>query len=615
MEDEVEEQKPNVVFVDRIEVLGEDKDEPKKPQPTIDPKLLAEIVAELGLQDPTLLAEVVSEFIGDTTEADKLMKELQESARKILTLENGFAIKNGTHPLNFKYETGKFQKVNITPKENELIYELIEPKLSAREEEKLKFIENVFDKLIGLEETAALHDAESRHHYLRQKFEELVRLYGIRLKEEEKERLYYYIERNFLKFGKIDVMMNDKFIEDISCNGPNQYLYIYHREHGSIRTNIKFDEKELNEFILRLSQLCGKHISILNPIMDASLPDGSRINMTLGSEVTKKGSSFTIRKFKKVPISPIELMAYGSVNEDILAYVWMLLDYGMSILVSGGTASGKTTLLNAICMFIKPQLKIVSIEDTPEINIEHPNWLQSVARWGFGAQGGGVSGISGISGMGGMTGAAGASKSRGEIGLYDLLVAALRQRPDYIIVGEVRGSEAFTMFQAIAVGHACLGTIHARSMNELIGRVESVPMNVPRTLFSNVDLVLFVSQIKSGDRIFRRVIEAVEVLELEADTKALITNPLFKWNAKDDSFDRVGRFMLFDRIAGEFGIPVKSLLEEHERRMSFIADLKNKKIMDHIEVTRKVVEYYRRADRLRVEYANKIPPNGAPNSS
>jgi flagellar protein FlaI len=340
---------------------------------------------------------------------------------------------------------------------------------------------------------------------------------------------------------------------------------------------------ELNKFVMRMAQISGRHISILQPIKDISLPDGSRANLTLGTEVTKKGATFTIRKFKDRPISPIELLDYSSIDARALAYLWTLLDYKRSILVSGGTASGKTTLMNALCIFIRPELKIVSLEDTPELNLVHPNWIQSVTRSGFGTESsGGAESVSGVSGI--------SAKSPGNIGLYDLLVAALRQRPEYIIVGEVRGAEAFTLFQAIAVGHACMGTIHAGNMRELISRVESNPMNVPRTLFSAMDVVCFSAMIRKGDRNVRRVMQIVEILELDTEGN-LITNPVFRWDAVNDRFVFTGKSHIFEKIQAQLGIREEELIKEMDKRAAFLKGLREGGIRDYTTVVEQIREY------------------------
>jgi flagellar protein FlaI len=449
------------------------------------------------------------------------------------------------------------------------------------QKKRMAIIERSLEKLISSKIVAI--KAEEREQFLRDKLEDIVRMYNWNLTEEYKDRMFFYLRKKYLGYDRIEILMKDHFIEDISCNGPNAYVYIYHRIYGSIRTSISFDDVTLNRFVMRMAQISGRHISILQPIKDISLPDGSRANLTLGTEVTKKGATFTIRKFKERPISPVELIDYNSIDSRALAFLWTLLDYKRSVLVSGGTASGKTTLMNVLCSFIKPELKIVSLEDTPELNLAHPNWIQSVTRSGFGAEAGGgsASGVSGLSAPG---------KSPGDIGLYDLLVAALRQRPEYILVGEVRGAEAFTLFQAIAVGHAAMGTIHAGTMRELLSRVESNPMNVPRTLFASMDAVCFSALVRRGDRNVRRVLQIVEILELDTDGN-LVTNPVFKWDALSDTFIFSGKSHIFEKIEGQLGIKQEALIKEMENRSKFLMNLRSQGIRDYYEVVERIREY------------------------
>jgi flagellar protein FlaI len=478
----------------------------------------------------------------------------------------------------------QFVHIEYSRLEGMMIYSVIEPELSETEQAALTIIENAFEKLVST--NAELVDAESREKYLRERFYSLVHIFGLNLTEAQKERMYFHLRTQYLGYSRIDTLMKDKYIEDISCNGSDMYLYVQHRTYGSVRTSVKFGEVELNNFVLRLAQISGRHVSLLQPIRDLTLPDGSRANITLGGEVTKKGSTFTIRKFRANPISSIELMEYGSIDAQQLAFMWILMEYKRSILVSGGTATGKTTFLNVLCSFIPPEYKIVSIEDTAELNLMHPNWIQSITRTGFGTSDGGASGISGMSGGGG-------GKSPGDISLYDLLVAALRQRPEFIIVGEVRGGEAFTLFQAIAVGHAALGTIHAGSMDELLARVESNPMNVPRSLLSNLDLVIFPMHIKKGERSMRRIANIVEILELDRDTGDLITNTVFKWVPETDVFQWQGRSFLFDRIKDTYGVSKDVLNEELKYRTDFIIWMQKHDIREYHAVTKMVQLYYR----------------------
>ena len=503
-----------------------------------------------------------------------------------------------TYPTDPPYQ---FVHIEFDRVEGSMIYTVVEPKLSEDEKNALTIIENAFEKLVST--NVELVDAEQREKYLHERFHSLINIFGLPLTDAQKARMYFHLRKQYLGYGKIDTLMKDKYIEDISCNGSDMVLFVQHRIYGSIRTDVKFGEVELNNFVLKLAQVSGRHVSLLQPIRDLTLPDGSRANITLGGEVTKKGSTFTIRKFRANPISCIELMDYGSVDAQQLAYVWILMENKRSILISGGTATGKTTFLNVLCSFIPPEYKIVSIEDTAELNLLHPNWIQSVTRTGFGTteSSGGASGISGLGGGGG-------SKSPGDISLYDLLVAALRQRPEFIIVGEVRGGEAFTLFQAIAVGHAALGTIHAGSMDELLARVESNPMNVPRSLLSNLDVVIFPMFIKKGERSMRRISNIVEILELDRDKGDLITNTTFKWLPDVDKFQWQGRSFLFDKIRDTYGVSKEKLNEELADRTEYLLWMQKHNIREYHAVTKMIQLYYRDKNEvlLKMERGQQI---------
>lgn len=504
------------------------------------------------------------------------------------------SLEGALRDVNITYEVDppyQYVHIEFSRQEGTMVYSVVEPQLSSDEKAALTIIENAFEKLVST--NAELIDAEQREKYLHERFYSLIDIFGLRLSKDQKARMYFHLRKQYLGYGRIDTLMKDKYIEDISCNGSNMDIYVQHRTYGSVRTNVKFGEVELNNFVLKLAQVSGRHVSLLQPIRDLTLPDGSRGNVTLGGEVTKKGSTFTIRKFRANPISSIELMDYGSIDARQLAFLWILMEYKRSILVSGGTATGKTTFLNVLCSFIPPEYKIVSIEDTAELNLMHPNWIQSVTRTGFGTtdDSGGMSGISGLGG-------GGSRKSPGDISLYDLLVAALRQRPEFIIVGEVRGGEAFTLFQAIAVGHAALGTIHAGSMDELLARVESNPMNVPRSLLSNLDLVIFPMHIKKGERSMRRISNIVEILELDRDKGDLITNTVFKWLPESDKFQWQGRSFLFDRIRDTYGVSKETLNEELKHRTDFILWMQKNDIRDYEAVTKMIQLYYRDKEEI-----------------
>ena len=499
---------------------------------------------------------------------------------------------NVIYPVNPPFQ---FAQIVYDPIEMELLYKAIEPDLTQKEANYLSTINLLLDNIRIDTRMLVLE----RERQLRERVNEIIESYDMPLDSFQREKIIYTLLREYTGYGRIDVLMHDRYIEDISCNGPGDPLYIYHRIFESCRTNIVIDELELNRFVLKLAQSAGKYISISQPITDATLPDGSRVNLTLGEEVTRKGSTFTIRKFKHDPISPIELMKYGSASAELFAFLWILLQYNKSILVSGSTAAGKTTFLNALCMFLNKEAKIVSIEDTAEINIYHDNWIQSVARVGFG---GGRDGGSDISG--GTSGISGMQRRSGDITLYDLLAAALRQRPDYIIVGEVRGAEAYTMFQAISVGHPSLGTIHSGSLPELISRIESNPMNVPRPLFASLDAVVFTSIVPGNvqeeqkkQRKKRRVKSVVEILDLDLETNDLMTNEVMRWEPADDSF-RFTKSFLFEEISQEFGVKERELRDEMERRADILNHISEMNITDFRDVTRLIQSYHINPDGI-----------------
>ena len=496
---------------------------------------------------------------------------------------------NVTYPVNPPYA---FVRVYFDPNEGELQYKVIEPTLTAPEQERLGEIRQRMESIMGHEELPitegqSLEESPQLREYLKKRFLTVLDLYDFQVPERRQPVLLYYVQREFLGLGRVDALLRDPFLEDISCLGPGLPLYVFHRVCGSMRTNVSYSgEMELNKYVFRLAQIAGKHISIYQPILDATLQDGSRINLTLGTEVTRKGSTFSIRKFSQDPVSPIDLLRFGSVSAFELAYFWSLIENHRSLLISGGTAAGKTTFLNAICMFIRPEDKIVSIEDTPEIQIDHQNWIQSVARTGYGISGvsGGASGVSGIT--------APHAKQSGTVTLFDLLVTALRQRPEYVIVGEVRGTESFTLFQAISVGHASMSTIHAGSIGELLHRVENEPMNIPRVLFQALDAVAFPAQIVVNNTRVRRITNVTEILEVDPRTNELLTNEAFRWEPDSDKFTFLGRSFVLEHVAERTGKSLDALILEMRRKEGYLELMNRLNLTYFKDVSRAIAAYY-----------------------
>jgi len=445
-------------------------------------------------------------------------------------------------------------------------YVVVEPRLTIWERQ-------VYQKLTRLlvdeleVDMAKLKNNKAAEAYLIDEAKKLSKKYGIKVAPESYKKIAYYFTRDYIKLGKIEVLMNDPRIEDISCDGPKIPLFIWHRDYESIPTDVMFSgDDEINTFASKLAYVSGKHISIASPIVDATLPDGSRVQITYGREVTKKGSTFTIRKFKGDPITIVDLLKYNTLSPELGAYLWYLIERRMSMLVAGGTASGKTTTLNALSMFIPPDQKIVSVEDTPELNLSHKNWIQSISR------GGGVA---------------------GEITLFDLLKAALRQRPDIIIVGEVRGVEAFTLFQAIATGHGGLGTVHADSVEAAINRLTTEPMNVPKSLLgATLDLIIMQLRIKMKDKSVRRMVHVAEIVGHESSTDQIVLNNAFKWDPVSDKYIFGGRSRLFDKITKRFGTPPEKIRQDIEDRKIFLAWLVKQNIRDYRDVSQQIREFY-----------------------
>ena len=495
---------------------------------------------------------------------------------------------NITYPVNPPFA---FVHIGFNEAESEFQYDALEPVLTDDEAATLQRVREKLEALMAQEElpkteNPRFEESPELREYLVQRFRTVLDLYDIEVPEKRRPIFLYFLQREFVGLGRTDAVLRDPFLEDISCLGPRTPLYVFHRVFGSMPTNVVFQsEIELNKYVLRLAQISGKHISIYQPILDATLRDGSRINLTLGTEVTRKGSTFSVRKFSQDPVSPIDLLRFGSVSAEELAYFWTLVENHRSLLISGGTASGKTTLLNAISMFIRPEDKIVSIEDTPEIHIDHQNWIQSVARsgYGIGGGGGGASGVSGISG---------GPKAHGSVTLFDLLVAALRQRPEYVIVGEVRGVESFTLFQAISVGHASMSTIHAGSIGELLHRVENEPMNIPRVLFQALDSVAFPAQVSVHKTRVRRLTSICEILEVDATTNELLTNEVFRWDPASDQFNFLGRSFVFEKIGRQTGRAPEEFTQEMARKTEYLRLMNELNMTYYLDVSHAISSYY-----------------------
>lgn len=363
-------------------------------------------------------------------------------------------------------------------------------------------------------------------------------------------RALYYLVRDYIRFDRLDPIKQDVNIEDISCDGYNTSVFVYHSEYGQqIVTNVEFGSGDLDNFVKTLAQSAGKGISRRQPSVDATLADGSRAQLTLGTETSDRGTNFTIRQFNDIPFTPVDLINWKTFNIDQMAYLWLAIENNKSIVFAGGTASGKTTTLNAVSLFMPSTSKIVSIEDTRELEIPQANWVPRTTRESFQDDG------------------------AGSIDEFDLLEDALRQRPDYVIMGEVRGEEGQTLFQMLNTGHTTYTTFHANKPREVVRRFTTDPINVSPSMFDALDIICQQESIDIGGTKVRRAREIVEVDEYNASTNRFSMNDAFGWNRKRDTFRRKGKSNILEQVKNENAWEDKELRREWNHRRLVLAYL------------------------------------------
>ena len=421
--------------------------------------------------------------------------------------------------------------------------------------------------------------------------ERLAKKYGMLKKKKDKmipspeswAKILYYLHRDFLGFGHIHVIMNDPMIEDISVNGMDTPVYVWHRKYESMPTNLTFiDENALDNLIVKLTHLSSKHISTAFPILDAMLPSKDRLAATFKREVSPKGGSFTIRRFREEPFSIVDLVEMGTINDQIAAYLWMLIENRMTIAVIGGTGAGKTSTLNALASLVKPQMKLVTVEEIPEMNVPHDNWVQLVSRESYGL---------------------GTAKT-GEVTLFDLVKTSLRYRPDYIVVGEIRGEEAFVLFQALATGHGGLTTLHADSIDYAMKRLTSPPMNVAKIYVPLINIAAMVERVQlpsaKGNMTFgRRLTSISEVIDYGE------YRTVGKWDPVNDTFKTsFEESEQLQKIGTRLGLTKKDIISEVTHRALLLHDLREKGIRKNVELSKFITNYYIEGQAAKIQKTN-----------
>jgi flagellar protein FlaI len=481
-----------------------------------------------------------------------------------------------------------YAHIKWDPKEKQLNYFLEEPELSKEEKELLKRISSALIDLIevGL---SSIKSTPQAMEYLQKQIEKVMKEFSITLTPEQYKKIMYFIYRNFVGLNEIEPLIRDPWLEDIGCDGVNIPIYVVHRKYGSMKTNIVYRKVEdLREFVIKLAERCGRYVSYAEPILDGTLPDGSRVNATLAGDVATRGPTFSIRKFAQRPFSPVDQIELGTASSIVMAYFWYLVESGASLLIAGGVATGKTSFLNSISMFIPQEAKIVSIEDTRELQLPHEHWIPSVTRMGFG--------IPMLTG-----------EKYGEITLFDLLRGSFRQNPDYTIVGEVRGKEAYVMFQGMSSGHPCMSTFHAGSVDAVIKRLTTPPIELSPSLVESLDAIVIMVHAKEKGKSARRIKSVDEIISIDHETLEPNTFRSVEWNPADDTFKFNKDSYLLKKIANNRGIAVEEVHKEITRRKLVLEWMLKNGIKDFIEVRKIINEYYKNPEKLMEQVGTEIP--------
>uniref|UniRef100_A0A7C4NNW9 Protein kinase n=1 Tax=Ignisphaera aggregans TaxID=334771 RepID=A0A7C4NNW9_9CREN len=517
-------------------------------------------------------------FLGKLKKNKKVKEEhldnVEEESKQLPTSESRYlhklySIKPGykvmdTYPI---YEPYAYINIVEDP-EGKLIYEVQEVSLTPEEE---KIYKEIRDHIVWeLKPVVKLEvDVANEIRRLARRIMKEFQIRFTRTPGLSWSKIMYYVDRDIIGYGILDPIFKDRHIEDISCNGPKKPVYVWHRKYESLPTNIEFlSEEELDEYILKLTHMAGKHISVAYPILDAILPGGHRLAATFRKEVSTAGSTFTIRKFSESPLTIVDMINYKTISPDIAAYFWLAMDYKMTTLILGVTGAGKTSTLNALATLLRPTYKIVTIEDTPELRLPHENWVQLVSRPSY--IGSGV----------------------GEVSLFHLVKLSLRYRPDVIVVGEVRGEEAYVLFQAIATGHSGMTTLHAENVDAAAKRLTSPPMNIPSSYIPLVNIAMVIRRVQIRDekgrpRPARRITNVWEVKDYENYLEVA------KWNPAEDAFTiDLSRSIVVDRVSELTGLSRNELIDEVEKRKQVLIWLAKKGLSDYRSVSTYVYRYY-----------------------
>lgn len=459
-----------------------------------------------------------------------------------------------------------FARVEITkdPESSDIMYVVREPQLDRKETEEFFSLKTEINDLLP----DILGSVHNYSNDLENIIGSFVRQRRPWLQGDSFDKIQYYLVRDFRGYGLIDPVIRDQRVEDISCDGPEMPIFVFHKDFGSIKTNLSFPSAEnLDSYIIRLAQISSKSVSINSPILDAITRDGHRVQAVYGSEISSRGPVFTLRLFRERPFTPVDLIRSGTASPELMAYLWFMTEGLNSALIVGAPGAGKTSTLNSVLLFTPANTKIFSIEETRELNIPHENWVAAETR--------GKNGIEGQTGV-------------EKLDMFDLVSMAMRQRPTYIVVGEVRGKETYALFQAMATGHTTYSTIHADSMESLLNRLENEPMNIPRVLVSYLNIVVFVNFVRLEGRIARRITEIDEIVGIDGKTNEILYNRVFRYDPHSDSFVYAGSSRLYNRLTEQRGITREEFENQVRKRSLMLSELSKSDLRDNEEIARQI---------------------------
>ncbi len=468
-----------------------------------------------------------------------------------------------------------YASIRWDPEENSMVYHIIEPDLTDDDKHILVKLKE------GLIQVINVSFEDIKHHskmvdFLEENVRKLLYEYDFNVDDQQYMRIMYYVFRDFIGLNEIEPFLRDPYIEDIGADGVGIPIYIIHQRYGSLKTNVVYnDEERMKEFVTKLAERCDRYISYAEPLLDGTLPDGTRVNATLSGDVTTRGPTFSVRKFRETPFTPVDIVKFNTASPEMLAYLWFVVQNRSNVLLAGGVSTGKTSFLNCLSLFIPPESKIVSIEDTRELSLPHENWIPSVSRAGF--TGTGV----------------------GEVTMFELLRESFRQNPDYLIVGEIRGKEAYVMFQAMASGHPSMSTMHAGSVDDVIKRLQTKPIGLSAGLLEVLDLVIVMVHARDKGKSARRVKEVVELQSVDIESGRARVSKSFVWLPAIDNFEFRGDSWVLHKISKEKGIPMDTIIREISQRKKLINWMVENNITELKEVVKYINTYYREPDKLK----------------